>query len=544
MIDLERYGMVRISGPRRHQVMRALAVELATSTLADHIDVTMLGPACPGLAALLPERCTEHQDPQAALRAITAHHSGQQQALTTAGAASMRQARLGADTPAAWTPHIILAAGEDPAAHVVQELAAVTRNHPRTATAVLTTDPNTAPRADEGWSVVADGGLVRLPGVDLVCTLQELSDRDYTDVLEIIATSAANTPDIPAQQEPQRLDFVPEQVVAPDPALPAEPPTAAVATPGAHSPDDHDDQDASGLMASFADLGVDESAPADTADDAKPVPAAPSVPLPSTSASSSAPVIEVPVAEPDEPAIETVAEPVIRVMGPVDVTGAGSTEQRYLRTLTEIAAWMVLHPGRDHRALDEAIWPGREVSRKTRNPWISRLRSWLGTAADGTAYLPPIATTADARYRMAESVTCDWHRFQTLVADGSDHGLHQALQLVRGRPFAAIPPRRYVWAEPLMQEMIAAIVDAAAELAERNLADGNPRAAIWAATKGLSAAPESELLYRALFRGYHAIGDHDALERAALRLDDLNTALGCDMEEATAAILHRLLTPA
>ena len=153
-----------------------------------------------------------------------------------------------------------------------------------------------------------------------------------------------------------------------------------------------------------------------------------------------------------------------------------------------------------------------------------------------------VAATADARYRLADTVTSDWHQFQSLVADGSDHDLHQALKLVRGRPFAAIPPRRYVWAEPLMQEMIAAIVDAAADLAERSLTDGNPRAAIWAATKGLDAAPESELLYRALFRGYHAIGDHDALERAALRLDELNTVLGCDMEDATAEILHRLLS--
>ncbi|MGW7002733.1 hypothetical protein ACWGCW_07875 [Streptomyces sp. NPDC054933] len=47
--------------------------------------------------------------------------------------------------------------------------------------------------------------------------------------------------------------------------------------------------------------------------------------------------------------------------------------------------------------------------------------------------------------------------------------------------------------------MIPPIVDAAATLAERRLVAGAPRRAVWAATKGLHAAPE-EGLYRLLFR--------------------------------------------
>ncbi|MEU1629457.1 hypothetical protein ABZ746_29900 [Streptomyces sp. NPDC020096] len=166
--------------------------------------------------------------------------------------------------------------------------------------------------------------------------------------------------------------------------------------------------------------------------------------------------------------------------------------------MTEIAARIALHPGLDHRALEEAIWPGREVSRQTSNPWISRLRSWLGT--DGrTQHFPPIATTTDARYRFADTVTTDWAQFQNLVRSGLNTAdssgaqcLRQALELVRGRPFAATQPRRCMWAEPLVQDMIPAIVDAAAALAERRLVAGDPRGAVWAATKGLHAAPETE----------------------------------------------------
>ena len=516
LVDLERYGLVQVTGPRRRQVLQALAVELATSTLADHVDVTVLGSACPGLAALLPERCSEHQDPAAAVRVLSGHHSGQQRALASARAASLRAARLGADTPASWTPRIILAADADSGPDVIGTLASITEDVPRTATAVVAAASTTA--TGRGWTLVADGTPIRLPGVDLVCILQELSAQDYADVLEIIATSAADTPDVPARPVPD-----PDPAAAPDREEPHTPPPAPAAT-----------GDDGLLMAAFAQLDDADEAPGPQAFDG-PLTSGPH--LDAVASASPAPA--------DGPPVPETAGPVIRVLGPVDVIGAGtSVEQRYLRTVTEIAAWMTLHPGLDHRALDEALWPGREVSRTTRNPWVSRLRAWLGTTPEGAPHLPPIASTADARYRLADTVTSDWQQFQDLAGDGSTLGLHRALTLVRGRPFAAIPPRRYVWAEPLMQEMISAIVDAAAELAERYLSDGNPRPAIWAATIGLSAAPESEQLYRLLFRAYHAIGDATGLERAALRLDELNYALGCDMETETAEVLQRLLSPA
>ncbi|AJC52791.1 putative large membrane protein [Streptomyces sp. 769] len=111
---------------------------------------------------------------------------------------------------------------------------------------------------------------------------------------------------------------------------------------------------------------------------------------------------------------------------------------------------------------------------------------------------------------------------------------------MRGRPFSGVNSRRYAWAEHQAQDMISAIVDAAADLAEHCLAQRDPRGALWAATKGLDAAPEMENLYRVLFRTYAALGDYDALERAAQKLDTLNMELGVDMEESTAEILAQL----
>jgi two-component SAPR family response regulator len=236
------------------------------------------------------------------------------------------------------------------------------------------------------------------------------------------------------------------------------------------------------------------------------------------------------------------------VLGPVDIVGArGTTECKRERTSTELAAWLILRPGLDRHALDEAMWPGREVGRKYRNATVSRLRSWLGTDDEGNPYLPAIATTSDARYSLAASVTSDWQQFQQLVHTGmttsgpcANQALREALELVRGRPFSSVDRRRYAWAEHMAQDMISAIVDAAHELAERCLAGRDPRSALWAATKGLEAAPEMESLYRLLFQAYATIGDVYALERAAHKLETLNMELGVDMEDATVALLNDL----
>ena len=236
------------------------------------------------------------------------------------------------------------------------------------------------------------------------------------------------------------------------------------------------------------------------------------------------------------------------MLGPVDIEGTqGTIESKRKRTCIELAAWLVLHPNLDHHAVDEAMWPGRDTARKYRNATVSRLRTWLGTDQDGNPFFPPIATTSDARYALAPAVDSDWHHFQRLTAAAAQSPgpqaaaqLRAALELVRGRPFSGVNSRRYAWAEHQAQDMISAIVDAAADLAEHCLAQGDPRGALWAATKGLDAAPEMENLYRILFRTYAALGDWDALERAAEKLDTLNMELGVDMEEATAEILAQL----
>ncbi|TBO58898.1 LysM peptidoglycan-binding domain-containing protein, partial [Streptomyces kasugaensis] len=570
LLDLENAGHLHLTGADRHRVLRTLALELAASEFADHLTVSAIGPSAPNLREELPERVIEHADIAGARAAIRAHHTEQQRALAVLGAPGLRHARTGEETAAAWSPHLLFADADDVAGTELEELRQIVADYPRSATALVTTGSGAA--ALPGAQVVAadmSAGPITLllPGteVEVSCNVQALSDEDYAYALEVLATTRAD--DVPAAQPvatpPKAVPDLPQYTTATvEPAAaPVAPPAVAPASPPAQVPS---------LMAQFAayedelSTEADDQAHAPVSDtegeDAGGLPAVEEMDESAPSGSSAAaaqrrgPAVHAHVPllkETPEPEVAVDAAddgPVVRMLGPVDIEGArGSIESKRKRTCIELAAWLMLHPNLDHHAVDEAMWPGRDTARKYRNATVSRLRTWLGTDQDGTPFFPPIATTSDARYALAPAVDSDWHHFQRLTAAAATSPgpqaaaqLRAALELVRGRPFSGVNSRRYAWAEHQSQDMISAIVDAAADLAEHCLAQGDPRDALWAATKGLDAAPEMENLYRILFRAYAALGDYSALERAAEKLDTLNMELGVDMEESTAEILAQL----
>lgn len=169
------------------------------------------------------------------------------------------------------------------------------------------------------------------------------------------------------------------------------------------------------------------------------------------------------------------AAPTVLLLGRVVIEGAaGRIDSNRLNAAVELVSYLALNPGADHHAIDDALWPGRLVNKEMRNSVISRTRSWLGKNSDGDAYFPRVQDTGDSRYRLAQAVTCDWRNFQDFARIGlarhdedGELALRRALTLVRGRPFAAIDPQRYAWAEPVVQEMVSAIADVAYELSTR-----------------------------------------------------------------------------
>ncbi|MFJ3217052.1 LysM peptidoglycan-binding domain-containing protein [Kitasatospora sp. NPDC086801] len=247
--------------------------------------------------------------------------------------------------------------------------------------------------------------------------------------------------------------------------------------------------------------------------------------------------------------------PRIRLLGPVDVAGAlGAAEPGALPRLTELAVYLALRPGADHHALDHDLHPGaahldpHPTAADATSPLpgkLADLAAWFGTSPEGRAFLPTDTTDG---YSFTPVVTCDWDEFRSLYRRGmrstsatADAALAHALALVRGAPFAEAPPASYGWAEAERQDMIAAIVDTAHELAARRLQYGDHRSAEAAVFRGLAVAPDVELLHRDLFYAYASAGARDQLLRAVNRLDALSRRTGRDLDADTVALLRDLL---
>ncbi|MFB8124386.1 hypothetical protein ACFVG1_31270 [Streptomyces bacillaris] len=156
LVDLEHIGHLHLTGPARDRVLRTLALELATSEFTQHIDVGLVGEeTTPGLEEELPERVTLHRSPGQGLAALRARHSEQQRALSLLDAATMRHARTGVDTAAAWTPYLLLLG--DGFEDVLDELLEAVADEPRSATALITTGGEASPGLPESsWTLYAE----------------------------------------------------------------------------------------------------------------------------------------------------------------------------------------------------------------------------------------------------------------------------------------------------------------------------------------------------------------------------------------------------
>jgi nucleoid-associated protein YgaU/DNA-binding SARP family transcriptional activator len=242
--------------------------------------------------------------------------------------------------------------------------------------------------------------------------------------------------------------------------------------------------------------------------------------------------------QPDPPT----TDPVIGLLGPVIVTGArGSVEPSKKSRLTELLAYLALHPGTGHRQIDEALWPGRrhEDNLNTRNTATSKARSWLGRSETGEEYLP--RHSAGNGYRLAPSVGTDWRHWLDLVGDGAltaaTEDLERALALVRGRPFDGVHPKRYAWADTLRQRMTHQIVDVSYEVARRRLTDGHWQSAERALAVGLMVEPAWEPLWRLRIMAAYEARNPVAVDEAIARLLAITDALGGDLEPTTLELL-------
>lgn len=250
--------------------------------------------------------------------------------------------------------------------------------------------------------------------------------------------------------------------------------------------------------------------------------------------------------------------PRVQLLGPVQVTnprgvtpsseaGMKQWKSQILRA-TELVAFLVTHRGAKTKAVHEAMWGvGSDVSKGTqsRNKLTNSTRRWLGNDAQGREYLP------DARggvYELHESVRSDWDDWCALIGDQpagiSTANLVRGLELVKGQPFNDVKDKYYAWGmNELKPTMVAAIADAAHELATRALHSGDIRHARFAAAKGCMVEPENETHWRNALRAERLAGDRAGIERLVVQLELAMKQMGLraeDLEPETRELIVRL----
>jgi len=238
----------------------------------------------------------------------------------------------------------------------------------------------------------------------------------------------------------------------------------------------------------------------------------------------------------------------IRILGPVEVWAPGDVDPGRRELLTELAAFLAVHPTGVHaNRISAAVWP-RGVEAEVRDTALGQLSAWLGATSDGT----PVLQQEIGIWTFAPgAVDLDWTSFRDALNRAGDDGarrethLRAALDLVAGAPFADVPAGRYGWlGTTTLEGDIAMAVNltvlAAAEAAAVREDAGAARAAL---AQGLRMSPASEELWRSRLRLEGHFGDRDDLERVAGQMYAAIAEHGSPMGSAaeTDALVDELL---
>ncbi|MBI2169359.1 MAG: LysM peptidoglycan-binding domain-containing protein [Actinobacteria bacterium] len=216
------------------------------------------------------------------------------------------------------------------------------------------------------------------------------------------------------------------------------------------------------------------------------------------------------------PAWEDPAVIRVRMMGPVEVDGGRTAIDR--RKSIEAVTYLTLHrEGVDESRLKAALWIDLLPAEGTFNQTMSRARSCLGVAPDGTRHVPHVT---DGLYRLSHFVVTDFELLETAFdraqanrSDQSVHAVVDALRHVRGLPFEGTKAG-YEWAhtEGIVAHIETVVADAAHLAAEWFLERGEGSSALLVAEQGLRASPACEILYRDRMRAYDLLGNPAGIE--------------------------------
>lgn len=232
----------------------------------------------------------------------------------------------------------------------------------------------------------------------------------------------------------------------------------------------------------------------------------------------------------EAPPAATTGEPAmsVRLLGPVELHGIATPRRT---PAFQTLVYLALHRrGVTAEQLATALWPDEIAANKTIRNRVAEARAVVGgLISDGPGW------------RLDESIGSDWQLFQTLAGGSHDDQL-AALDLVRGQPFDGIPDE-WVDLEMFRTDMVAAIIDLAADVADRALAAGQPAVAFRAARAGLRACPYEERLFRLAMQAADAEGSTGklrALINELQRVLDVHVEPDDRMQRETIALYEEL----
>ncbi|WP_116451684.1 LysM peptidoglycan-binding domain-containing protein [Blastococcus litoris] len=546
LLDLERIGVLRISGPaeRREQFARHVAAELAVNSWSDLLTVTPVGFGGE-LIDLAPDRIHVVAQASDVWLQGTLRQAAEQQD------GDVLQGRLRAEAGDGWMPTVVLAphAPDSDGGELAELIATLDNRDIRGATAVLL---GAHPTGDAPWTLtVTDDGHLLVPDLELRLPTPQLTAQQASDIAAL-------------------LSFERDAGDAPVPAADGDQPW-------------QDSTDAAGALREDLTLprtleAAEEKAGPPSEAHAPWAPAVSDSPLPQPPDT----YLQTSPATPEDIAVlgrraptelrrrlETDLElldhdladwwapdctrPRLTLLGPITLRAHGDeaavTKSGLRRRYEEVVAYLATRP---HGAtVDEAataLQPARSgrTDPVSARAYVHRVtagaRGWLGTdPATGEKHL---SSGHRGPYTLT-NVLVDADLFRQLRARAGARGsdgmpdLLAALALVSGPPFAQ-RPAGYEWLGGLELTYTAAICDVAHLVVTSALADDDLDAARTASATALLVAPDDEkVLLDAMWVAYRE-GNRAEAETYVARIVDVHDGEDeMDLPMSTAEIINR-----
>jgi DNA-binding SARP family transcriptional activator len=500
LVDLESLGSLVVSGDVAgcENVIRALALELATSHWSARFDVVLVGF---GAEFERFDRVRSVSDSQKLVLELCRRRLQGDALRNNARVESFAAARW-MDDDACWAPLVVVCGPSvpDDALHELLEVG----SDPLGGTSVVAVGTRQSENG-AAHSVRLTGGASSAPLELLASVLspQQVDAGEFAEVAAILDVAEERN-SAPPSEDPYR-DLQMPLPATQSPLSLTDPPsqTTSRAIP-------FDRASGTGALRSSARLQ-------DRAERIE-EPEAPEVvgPIPARARETARPqrsAPRVPPAADDSETRPELREVEVLVLGPVEIMGASRDFSR--AWAKELVVYLAMHPrGASNEAWATALWPDRLMAASSLHSTASVARRALGRSREGVDHLP----RSHGRLALGPTVGTDWDRFVRLADGGRPARWRSALDLVRGRPFEGLRSSDWPILEGIGPAIESSVVDLSGRLAGACLRAGDARGAEWSARKGLLVSPYDERLYRMLLRAADLGGNPAGVEAAMAEL--------------------------